>query len=95
MVTDGEPKGDTEEVLRQAAGRIEEEETQKRVAFFAVGVQDANMKCLRSLAVRAPVQLEGLNFAEMFLWLSTSMQRISQSRVDDQVALPPPGWAKV
>lgn len=95
MITDGEPKGDAEEVMRQAAARIREEEASKRVAFFAVGVQNANMERLHELVVRTPVKLAGLNFGDMFLWLSASMQRISQSRVDDQISLPPPGWASV
>jgi len=47
------------------------------------------------LTVRAPVKLVGLNFVEMFVWLSASMQKISQSKVDEQVALPPPGWGAV
>jgi len=29
----------------------------------------------------------------MFVWLSRSMEKIAQSRTDEQVALPPPGWA--
>lgn len=95
MITDGEPKGDSDEIMTQAAARIREDEEQKRMVFFAVGVENANMARLQELVVRAPVKLIGLNFTEMFLWLSTSMQRISQSRVDDQVSLPPPGWASV
>lgn len=95
MITDGEPKGDAETVMTAAAARIREEEEDKRVAFFAVGVGNANMKRLAELVVRTPVKLAGLNFGEMFLWLSTSMQRISQSRVDDRISLPPPGWTSV
>jgi len=31
----------------------------------------------------------------MFIWLSASMQRVSHSKIDEQVALPPPGWGTV
>lgn len=75
--------------------RIKADEESKHVAFFSVGVEGANMMRLSQIVVRAPVKLIGLNFAEMFVWLSASMQAISQSKLDDQVALPPPGWGTV
>jgi rhodanese-related sulfurtransferase len=54
-------------------------EEARRVAFFAVGVQNASMQRLSQIVVRPPVKLSGLNFQEMFVWLSTSMQRVSRS----------------
>ena len=95
MITDGAPQGEPEALVEQAAQRIHSDENDKRVAFFAVGVENADMVRLSNLVVRTPVKLTGLNFVEMFVWLSASMQRVSQSRVDDQVALPPPGWGTV
>lgn len=95
LITDGAPQGEPEEVVQQAAQRIRSDEAAKRVAFFAVGVENADMARLAQISVRTPVHLIGLNFVEMFVWLSASMQRISQSQVDDQVALPPPGWGTV
>jgi uncharacterized protein YegL len=95
LITDGAPQGEPEDVVRQAAQRVQADEAAKRVAFFAVGVEGADMARLAQIAVRTPVKLIGLNFVEMFVWLSASMQRISQSQVDEQVALPPPGWGAV
>jgi uncharacterized protein YegL len=95
MITDGEPQGEADSVVDQAAQRIRDDENNKRVAFFAVGVEKANMARLEELVVRTPVKLIGLNFVEMFVWLSRSTQAISHSRVDEQVALPPPGWGTV
>ena len=95
MITDGEPQGEPDEVIQQAAQRIRDDEQNKRVAFFAVGVEEANLDKLRQLTVRTPVRLIGLNFVEMFVWLSRSTQAVSHSRVDEQVALPPPGWGTV
>jgi uncharacterized protein YegL len=95
MITDGAPQGETDFVIEQARQRIQAEEASKHVAFFAVGVEGADMTRLTQLVVRTPVKLIGLNFAEMFVWLSASMQAISQSNPDDQVALPPPGWGTV
>lgn len=95
MITDGEPQGEPDDVVGLAADRIKDDEDSKSVAFFAVGVEKANMTRLSEIAVRAPVKLKGLNFVDMFEWLSRSMQAVSHSRVDEQVALPPPGWTTV
>jgi len=95
MITDGEPQGEPEHIIQQAAQRIKDDEASKHVAFFAVGVEKANMEQLKTMVVRAPVKLVGLNFVEMFVWLSKSMEAVSQSRMGEQLALPPPGWATV
>ncbi|GAB1542607.1 VWA domain-containing protein [Scytonema sp. NUACC21] len=95
MITDGEPQGEFEDVIDQAARRLQADEANKRVAFFSVGVENANMNRLSQLAVRTPLKLAGLNFVEMFVWLSASMSAVSHSKVDDQVALPPIGWGSV
>lgn len=95
MITDGEPVGEEEGVVASAARRIREDEQQKRVAFFAVGVEDANMEKLQATVVRVPVRLKGLNFVEMFQWLSRSMQSVSQGQTYEQVPLQPLGWGTV
>src|SRR5579862_4213417 len=95
LITDGAPQGEPDEVVEQAAQRVRGDEAAKRVAFFAVGVENADLERLARIAVRTPVKLIGLNFVEMFVWLSASMQKISQSQVDEQIALPPPGWGTV
>jgi uncharacterized protein YegL len=95
LITDGAPQGEPEEVVERAAQRVRDDEAAKRVAFFAVGVENADMGRLAALSVRTPVKLIGLNFVEMFVWLSASMQKVSQSQMDEQVALPPPGWGAV
>jgi len=98
MITDGEPQGESDYIIEQASKRVKQEDADKRVAFFAVGVENANMARLQNIVspARPPVKLIGLNFVEMFLWLSRSAQAVSHSKLDDvQVALPPPGWGTV
>jgi uncharacterized protein YegL len=95
MITDGEPQGEPENIVQNASQRLKNDEQAKRVAFFAVGVEKANMQKLAQIVVRTPVKLIGLNFVEMFVWLSKSMEAVAQSRTDEQVALPPPGWGAV
>lgn len=95
MITDGSPQGEAPEAIDKAKQRVKEEEDNRRVAFFAVGVEGADLDSLRQIIVREPVKLQGLNFREMFLWLSNSMQQVSQSRPGEQVPLSPVGWGSV
>ncbi len=95
LITDGEPQGELDHIVEQAAQRIQADEANKRVAFFTVGVENANITRLSKISVRTPLKLKGLNFVEMFVWLSASMSAISHSQVDEQVALPPIGWGSV
>jgi len=95
MITDGEPQGEPDELIEEASQRLQSDESNKRVAFFSVGVENANMTRLSQLTVRTPLKLNGLNFVEMFVWLSASMSAVSHSKVDEQVALPPIGWGSV
>ena len=92
MITDGAP---TDE-WQSAAQRIQKEDKGGGVAFFAVGVQGADMNTLGQIAVRQPVSLQGLHFREMFIWLSQSLTSVSQSQPGEEVAIPAPtGWANV
>ena len=92
LITDGAP---TDE-WQSAAQRVKQSEASKGVAFFAVGVQGANMNTLSQIATRTPLQLKGLNFRSMFVWLSQSLTSVSHSQVGQQTPLPAPqGWAEV
>ena len=93
LITDGEPT----DTWQDAAQTLHQEDASKGLIFFAVGVEKARMDMLGKIApaTRPPLKLKGLNFADLFLWLSKSQQRVSHSRVGDQLALPPIGWADV
>jgi uncharacterized protein YegL len=91
LITDGMPQGEPLETTRRAVQRVREAEAARKAAFFAVGVEGANMKLLGRIAVRPPVKLHGLRFAELFAWLSASTARVAV-QADEQVALPPIDW---
>lgn len=95
MVTDGTPQGESLDVTRQAVQRLKADEAAKKAVFFAVGVEGANMKLLSKMGVRPPLKLRGLKFADMFVWLSKSAERVAHSREGEQVALPPVDWGTV
>jgi len=93
LITDGAPTDNWE----SAAQRVSQAETQRKISFFAVGVQGADMKTLRQIAPpeRPPVLLNGLDFRSLFVWLSQSMKRVSSGKVGEQLALPPVGWGQI
>jgi uncharacterized protein YegL len=96
MLTDGKAT-DPPEAVASAAERVRRGERDRRLAFFAVGVEGADMAALSRLAVRSPLKLRGLNFAtQCFRWVSAGLSVVSHSRVGDRVGLPHPlGWAEV
>ena len=91
LITDGGP----DDGWQAAAEMVKQGEAAKSFAFFTVGVEGSNFDVLAKIATRAPVKLKGLNFRDLFLWLSQSMQSVSQSSPGDKVSLPPAGWAEV
>lgn len=93
LVTDGLA---TDE-LSTAAERLKQAEAAKRLAFFAVGVEGADFEQLATLSeARQPLKLKGINFSELFVWLSASQSAVSASTPGDSVALPTPsGWAEI
>ena len=92
LITDGEPT----DSWTEAAAKVHAAEEANGLAFFAVGVQGANVEVLKKIAVRDPLSLQGLKFVELFVWLSRSQRAVSTSKPGDQTALPTvEGWAVV
>lgn len=94
LITDGEP---TDIGWEAAADQVRAEEGRNGVLFFAVGVDQANMRTLARFSnKRPPLKLRGLAFSELFAWLSNSLSAVSQSQLGAQVALPDTKtWASV
>jgi uncharacterized protein YegL len=73
LITDGIPQGEPLETTRLAIQRIRNVESAGQAVFFAVGIEGANMPLLARIAVRPPVKLRGLRFADLFTWLAASL----------------------
>lgn len=95
LMTDGSP---TDSVSR-AKKLVHDGEGARKFAFFAIGVEGADMNELSAIAVpsRPPLALDGYKFREFFLWLSSSMKNVSRSSPSaSTVSLPPTsGWAQL
>lgn len=99
LITDGEPTdmrvGDA--TWQQVTEALRAGVRDRRFAFFAVGVEGANLERLRQLCPedRPPLALKGLAFTELFVWLSRSQRMVSSSKTGDTVQLPPVDWGAV
>ena len=95
LVSDGEPN----DAWDDAVERVHMEVQYGGLAFFVVGVEPrANMEMLSVIASpqQPPVKLTNLKFSEMFVWLSRSQQRVSRSKIGEQIpTLPVSGWELV
>jgi len=93
LITDGAPT----DSIERAQQFIPDGENAKEFIFFAVGVEGADMSTLATLATKqAPLKLKGVNFRELFRWLSASMQQVSGEETSQETrALPQLTWAEV
>lgn len=93
LITDGAPTDDITRAIQAIKLGVE----YKKFAFFAVGVEGADMATLGRISPRPPVKLAGLKFRELFLWLSNSLGTASRSSPNTvTLQLPPPtGWTEL
>jgi uncharacterized protein YegL len=95
MLSDGEPT----DAVAHAQQLVKEGEQHKAFMFYAVAVENADIGKLADIAVRQPLRLKTLSFAQLFVWLSDSLSSVSRSQVSDTPALEnpasPDGWATV
>lgn len=88
VITDGQPTDDTKEAANMLQSSIEG----KKVIFFGIGVQNANLDSLKQISgtPERVFKLQGLNFKELFQWVSSSLSSVSSSRVGDKLKLDKP-----
>ena len=91
LITDGAPT----DVWETAAAQARQEEDQKGVSVYAIGVEGADMQTLAQFSSkRQPLKLKGLTFRELFQWLSKSLGAVAQSNPGEQAPLPTVGWTE-
>lgn len=99
LITDGAPTDADTHFWQKALDLIQKGEAENKLSFFAVAVGGADMSKLTELCPnkRPPMKLKGLSFRELFIWLSSSLKKVSSSNPGTtSLALPAPsGWASI
>ena len=88
LITDGEPTDNTQE----ASSMLQSSINGKKVIFFGIGVENANLDKMKQISGSPDrvFKLNGLNFKELFQWVSSSLASVSSSRVGDTLKLEKP-----
>jgi len=87
--------GSASDNWRTAAERVKTEEARGALSFIPIAVSEsADFNALSAFtSVRTPVMLRQMDSHSLFVWLSTSVSRVSKSSIGEMVALPPvDGW---
>ncbi len=100
VITDGYPtdmrRGD--EMWNEVINAVHSGEADQKFLFWMLGVDPADMQILKEISPgnRNPLKLKEARFADMFIWLSKSLTKISDSRIGDSIMLESPigpeGW---
>ena len=99
LLTDGAPTDYQTHFWRQALDLVHEGETTKKMLFFGVAINEADLRKLNELCPgsRPAMKLKGLSFRELFSWLSSSLRTVSSANPGTvALALPSPsGWSSI
>lgn len=90
MISDGNP---TDPGWQEAAARARAAEQGKKCVVFPIGTDGADLAALGQFSNKPTRRLQGLNFSELFVWLSRSMSVVSGSTPGSTVQLPAADWA--
>jgi uncharacterized protein YegL len=94
LITDGGPTDSWQGPAAALRSAVDE----KKLAFFSVAVEGADMNRLTQISPRKPLVLRGLHFRELFSWLSNSLGAVSRSSpTQEMLMLPPPSsdWSRL
>lgn len=88
VISDGEPTSD-DTLWARAISECESAQAQRKVEIFSIAVEGANIEKLQKLSTRPVAQLKGLQFKELFQWITGTIKAAVNSRPGDTVNLPP------
>jgi uncharacterized protein YegL len=93
LLSDGEPTDD----WQQAAADCKRAEAAHKVNIMAIGIgNQANRETLGAFSSKGALNLSGLKFKELFIWLSRSIQAVSRATTGGTVQLNPvDSWAQM
>ncbi|WP_428244209.1 vWA domain-containing protein [Gynuella sp.] len=93
MISDGCPN---DYGWEEIAAQCRDAEHQKKTVIFPIGTEGADFEALGQFSNKTPKKLKGLQFTELFIWLSRSMATVSASVPGEKVALPDTNsWSEI
>ena len=92
LISDGEP---TDSGWEKVAERCRAAEAERKAVIYPIGTQGADLIKLGRFSHRDAKKLKGLEFGELFVWLSRSMTVVSTSAPGDKVRIPDTSWVDV
>jgi uncharacterized protein YegL len=92
LISDGVP---TDYGWEEVAARCRDAEARKKMVVYPIGTDSADFDALNEFSVNKSKKLTGLNFNELFVWLSRSMTAVSSSSPGQTVQLPATDWSSV
>lgn len=98
LITDGEPTDQGSHFWRDAVRIVHDGESNGRLLFFGVAVGGARQETLDQLCApkRPSKRLKGLNFRELFVWLTRSLKTVSTANPGQGVSLTSTGgWSEL
>ena len=87
VISDGQPTS-TKSHRQSVVEQTNLAEKNRKVEIFTIGVEGADLSVLSEISSRPAIQLSGMKFKELFLWLSDSLSAVSQSRPGEEANLP-------
>lgn len=87
VISDGEPTSSSSN-WKRVIELTNLAEQNRQVEIFTIGVEGANLSVLSEISSRPAIQLAGMKFKELFLWLSDSLSAVSRSRPGEKANLP-------
>ncbi len=93
LLSDGQPTDD----WQQVAADCKNAESAHKANIMAIGIdKHANSEILSEFSNKGALNLSGLKFKELFIWLSRSIQAVSRSATGETVQLNPvDSWAQI
>ena len=93
MISDGCPNDYGWEDIAEQCRTIEQ---RKKAVIFPIGTEGADFDALAQFSNKTPKKLKGLQFTELFIWLSRSMSTVSASVPGEKVSLPDTSdWSEI
>jgi uncharacterized protein YegL len=87
VISDGEPTSE-DHLWQRAVQECRAAEDQRKIEIFGIAVEGANISKMNQISSRPALPLQGVNFRELFKWITASVTVAAKSRPGENINLP-------